>query len=73
MELLTKALDNADVLVTTGGVSMGEKVRNCYYANTNKTCFNHCISQDLLKPVLETDFGATRVSLVQPFILGVCL
>lgn len=27
MEVLTKALDGADVVVTTGGVSMGEKVR----------------------------------------------
>ena len=39
MELLTKALDNADVLVTTGGVSMGEKVQNCYYANADKNLF----------------------------------
>lgn len=35
MELLTKALDDADVLVTTGGVSMGEKVQNCYYTNAD--------------------------------------
>lgn len=27
MSLLTKGLDEADVLVTSGGVSMGEKVR----------------------------------------------
>ena len=36
---LKKAFSNSDVLVTTGGVSMGER--------------------DLLRPVLESDFGAT--------------
>lgn len=39
VSLLEKGLEEADVLVTSGGVSMGEK--------------------DLLKPVLEEDFGAT--------------
>jgi gephyrin len=36
---ISKGFDKADVLITSGGVSMGEK--------------------DLLKPVLESDFGAT--------------
>ena len=52
VEVLTKALDGADVVITTGGVSMGEKVVNnfakasnnvqvCVYTGLIETCFGN--------------------------------
>ena len=116
VSLLTRGLEDGDVLVTSGGVSMGEKVQACYWPGSKAaapldggiltippfcllvlsarpktqtqthsqasiTAFVTCsttandkretyssweltrlaflVRQDLLKPVLEEDFGAT--------------
>ena len=74
VECLEKALDRLDVLVTSGGVSMGEKVCVCMknhvysilakYKRRRERTQSHppmysLFSQDLLKPVLEEHFKAT--------------
>lgn len=57
VKCLEKAFDGVDVLITSGGVSMGEKV--CCLSLFLLLTWMPELWQDLLKPVLEDNFNAT--------------
>ena len=62
MDAFGGALDNYDIIITSGGVSMGEKdgwtifVRSFFRA-ANETVFNQC--KDYIKNIIEKDLDGT--------------